>query len=665
MSQNLNSSSIPHENMANAIRFLSIDAVEKAKSGHPGLPMGMADVATILFTKFLKFNSAAPKWHDRDRFVLSAGHGSMLLYSLLYLTGYRDMTIKDIKRFRQLNSKCAGHPEYGHAQGIETTTGPLGQGIGNAVGMALAEKILNSQFGDKTVDHYTYVIASDGDLMEGISHEVASFAGHLKLNKLIVFFDDNGISIDGPVKLSNSENTIDRFKAYGWNTIKINGHNKDEIIKAITKAKKSKKPTLISCKTKIGFGSPNKQGKSSSHGSPLGEEEVSLTRSKLKWPHKPFAVPTDVLNEWKKSGKRSTDAYKKWKIDFEKLSKKKKDEFERRISGNTPKKVNLLLGKFKKNSIKKPIDIATRQASEMVINQIAPIMPELVGGSADLTGSNNTKGNKVDVINSKNYRGNYIYYGIREHGMAAIMNGLSLHRGIIPFGGTFLIFLDYCKPSLRLAALMKQRAIYILTHDSIGLGEDGPTHQPIEQLASLRATPNVKVFRPADIIETAEAWELALSNQKGPSVIALTRQKLPMLRKKYYTKNISSQGAYEIKSNSKNPDVSIYASGSEVEIGIQLMSLLEKKKKNVRVISVPCMELFKIQNKTYQKKIRGNSKLNISIEAGSSFGWSDISGGNTVNICMKDFGASAPYQKLYDYYGFTAKKILKQVIKKI
>ena len=535
MSQNLNSSSIPHENMANAIRFLSIDAVEKAKSGHPGLPMGMADVATILFTKFLKFNSAAPKWHDRDRFVLSAGHGSMLLYSLLYLTGYRDMTIKDIKRFRQLNSKCAGHPEYGHAQGIETTTGPLGQGIGNAVGMALAEKILNSQFGDKTVDHYTYVIASDGDLMEGISHEVASFAGHLKLNKLIVFFDDNGISIDGPVKLSNSENTIDRFKAYGWNTITINGHNKDEIIKAITKAKKSKKPTLISCKTKIGFGSPNKQGKSSSHGSPLGEEEVSLTRSKLKWPHKPFAVPTDVLNEWKKSGKRSTDAYKKWKIDFEKLAKKKKDEFERRISGNTPKKVNLLLSKFKKNSIKKPIDIATRQASEMVINQIAPIMPELVGGSADLTGSNNTKGNKVNVINSKNYRGNYIYYGIREHGMAAIMNGLSLHKGIIPFGGTFLIFLDYCKPSLRLAALMQQRAIYILTHDSIGLGEDGPTHQPIEQLASLRATPNVKVFRPADIVETAEAWELALLNQKGPSVIALTRQKLPMLRKKYYT----------------------------------------------------------------------------------------------------------------------------------
>ncbi len=665
MSQNSNSSFIPHDNMANAIRFLSIDAVEKAKSGHPGLPMGMADVATILFTKFLKFNSATPKWHDRDRFVLSAGHGSMLLYSLLYLTGYRDMTIKDIKRFRQLDSKCAGHPEYGHAQGIETTTGPLGQGIGNAVGMALAEKILSSQFGDKIINHYTYVIVSDGDLMEGISHEVASFAGHLKLNKLIVFFDDNGISIDGPVKLSNSENTTDRFKAYGWNTIKINGHNKDEIIKAITKAKKSKKPTLISCKTKIGFGSPNKQGKSSSHGSPLGEEEVSLTRSKLKWPHKPFSVPTDVLNEWKKSGKRSADVYKKWKIDFEKLSKKKRDEFERRISGNIPKKVNLLLSKFKKGLIKKPIDIATRQASEMVINQIAPIMPELVGGSADLTGSNNTKGNKVDVINNKNYRGNYIYYGIREHGMAAIMNGLSLHRGIIPFGGTFLIFLDYFKPSLRLAALMKQRAIYILTHDSIGLGEDGPTHQPIEQLASLRATPNVKVFRPADVIETAEAWELALSNQKGPSVIALTRQKLPMLRSKYYAKNISSQGAYEIKSNSKNPDISIYASGSEVEIGIQLMGLLEKKKKNVRVISVPCMELFKIQNKTYQKKIRGNSKLNISIEAGSSFGWSEICAGNTVNICMKDFGASAPYQKLYDYYGFTAKKILKQVIKKI
>ena len=658
-------SAVTHDDLANAIRFLSIDAVEKAKSGHPGLPMGMADVATVLFTKFLKYNPNVPRWHDRDRFVLSAGHGSMLLYSLLYLTGHKDMTIQEIKKFRQLGSKCAGHPEYGHAKGIETTTGPLGQGIGNAVGMALAEEILRSQFGEKIVNHFTYVIASDGDLMEGISHEVASFAGHLKLNKLIVFFDDNGISIDGPVKLANSENTAERFKAYGWNTIKINGHKPKEIIQSIKKAQKSKKPTLISCKTKIGFGSPNKQGKSSVHGSPLGEDEVKLTRTKLNWPHKPFTVPKNILEEWKNLSKKSIDAYKSWKLNYEKLPKSKKAHYIRRIEGKLPLKLIQNFNQFKKKYIKKPLDVATRQASEMVINTISSSLPELVGGSADLTGSNNTKGSKMEVINSTNYNGNYIYYGIREHGMASIMNGLSLHKGIIPFGGTFLIFLDYCKPSLRLAALMKQRAIYILTHDSIGLGEDGPTHQPIEQLASLRATPNVKVFRPADLIETAEAWELALSNSKGPSVIALTRQKLPMIRKKYHAKNISALGAYELKSNSKKPNISIFASGSEVEIALQLMTMLEKKKKLVRVVSVPCMEQFKIQSKTYQKIIRGNSEINVSIEAGTNFGWSQVCPENTINIGMKDFGASAPYQKLYDFDGITAKKIFKLISKKI
>ena len=660
-----NQKEVTHNDLANAIRFLSIDAVEKAKSGHPGLPMGMADVATVLFRKFLKFNPGSPKWHDRDRFILSAGHGSMLLYSLLFLTGYKDISIRDIKNFRQLNGKCAGHPEFGHISGIETTTGPLGQGLGNAVGMALMERLLANEFGNKMCNHFTYVIASDGDLMEGISHEAASFAGHQKLNKLIVFFDDNGISIDGPVKLSNSEKTIDRFKSYNWNTIKINGHKVDEIEKAIKKAQKSSKPTIISCKTKIGYGSPNKQGKSSSHGSPLGIDEVNLTRKKLNWNFKPFVIPKNISEEWLLSGKRSKGDFSEWKKNFDKLSKKKKIEYNRRINGVLPKDLKKILNKFKKNSINNPISTATRQSSEMVINAIAPHMPELLGGSADLTGSNNTKGSKMLPLDKSNHSGKYIYYGIREHGMAAIMNGIALHGGAIPFGGTFLIFVDYLKPSLRLSALMNQRAIYILTHDSIGLGEDGPTHQPIEQLASLRATPNLNVFRPADTIETAESWELALSNKKGPSVIALTRQKLEPVRKVYKSKNLSELGAYELISNSNEPDISIFASGSEVQIALEMMKILNKKKKKVRIISVPSFELFLKQNASYRKKIHGKSKLNVTIEAASGLGWNLVCPNNAINISIEKFGASAPYQKLYETYGLTAKKILKKINNKI
>ena len=665
MKRSNNQKEVTHNDLANAIRFLSIDAVEKAKSGHPGLPMGMADVATVLFRNFLKFYPSSPKWHDRDRFVLSAGHGSMLLYSLLFLSGYKDITMKDIRNFRQLNSKCAGHPEYGYINGIETTTGPLGQGLGNAVGMALTERLLSTEFGEKICNHFTYVIASDGDLMEGISHEAASFAGHQKLNKLIVFFDDNGISIDGPVKLSNSEKTIDRFKSYNWNTIKINGHKTDEIEKAIKKAQKSSKPTFISCKTKIGFGSPNKQGKSSSHGSPLGLDEVNLTRKKLNWDYKPFVMPKNILDEWALAGKRSKNNFSEWKKNFDKLPEKKRIEYTRRVNGVLPKDIKKIFNKFKKTFISNPSSIATRQSSEMVINAISPHMPELVGGSADLTGSNNTKGSKMLPLDKNNQSGKYIYYGIREHGMAAIMNGMALHGGVIPFGGTFLIFVDYLKPSLRLSALMNQRAIYILTHDSIGLGEDGPTHQPIEQIASLRATPNVNVFRPADTIETAESWELALLNKKGPSVIALTRQKLETVRRIHKSKNLTELGAYELISNSKEPDISIFASGSEIQIALEMMKILNGKKKRVRVISVPSFEQFLKQNVNYRKKIHGKSKLNITIEAASGLGWNLVCPHKALNISIEKFGTSAPYQKIYESYGLTAKKILQKIKNKI
>ena len=654
-----------HHEMANAIRFLSIDAVQKANSGHPGLPMGMADVSTVLFCKYLKFNPKDPDWDDRDRFVLSAGHGSMLLYSLLYLTGYKGSSLKDIINFRQLNSRCAGHPEYGHLKGIETTTGPLGQGFANAVGMAIAERKLSKDFGSKICDHFTYVIASDGDLMEGISHEAASLAGHLKLKKLIVFFDDNGISIDGPVSLSNSENTVNRFKAYQWNTISINGHDQNQISKAISKAQKSNKPTLIACKTKIGFGSPNKQGKSSAHGAPLGLDEIELTKAKLNWKYKPFEIPDEIRSEWLIAGTRSIVKYKKWKSNANKMKSNSKKEYARRINGKLPSNINKILNDFKKDCSNKKIAKATRQSSEMVINQISSHMPELVGGSADLTGSNNTKASDMKILDANNYSGNYIYYGIREHGMAAIMNGIALHKGVIPFSGTFLIFSDYCKPSIRLSALMKQRVIYVFTHDSIGLGEDGPTHQPIEQLAGLRSIPNLNVFRPADSVETAEAWQISLQSNNTPSAIALTRQSLPTIREKHVNKNLTAFGAYEIQKSLNKPRVSIFASGSEVEIALEVSNLLKKNKIKSRVISVPCLDMFEEQTSAYKKKIIGDSDLNVSIEAGSDLAWEKLCPKNRLSISMNTFGASAPYKKLYEYFGISPQKIYKKIINKL
>ncbi len=654
-----------HHEMANAIRFLSIDAVQKANSGHPGLPMGMADVSTVLFRKYLKFNPKDPDWDDRDRFILSAGHGSMLLYSLLYLTGYKGSSLKDIINFRQLNSRCAGHPEYGHLKGIETTTGPLGQGFANAVGMAIAERKLSKDFGSKICDHFTYVIASDGDLMEGISHEAASLAGHLKLKKLIVFFDDNGISIDGPVSLSNSENTVNRFKAYQWNTISINGHDQNQISKAISKAQKSNKPTLIACKTKIGFGSPNKQGKSSAHGTPLGLDEIELTKAKLNWEYKPFEIPDNIKSEWLIAGTRSIVKYKKWKSDANKMKSNSKKEYARRINGKLPSNINKILNDFKKDCSNKKIAKATRQSSEMVINQISSHMPELIGGSADLTGSNNTKASDMKILDANNYSGNYIYYGIREHGMAAIMNGIALHKGVIPFSGTFLIFSDYCKPSIRLSALMKQRVIYVFTHDSIGLGEDGPTHQPIEQLAGLRSIPNLNVFRPADSVETAEAWQISLQSNDTPSAIALTRQSLPTIREKHVDKNLTAFGAYEIQKSLNKPRVSIFASGSEVEIALEVSKLLKKNKIKSRVISVPCLDKFEEQTSAYKKKIIGDSDLNVSIEAGSDLAWEKLCPKNRLSISMNTFGASAPYKKLYEYFGITPQKIYKKIINKL
>ena len=654
-----------HHEMANAIRFLSIDAVQKANSGHPGLPMGMADVSTVLFRKYLKFNPKDPDWDDRDRFILSAGHGSMLLYSLLYLTGYKGSSLKDIINFRQLNSRCAGHPEYGHLKGIETTTGPLGQGFANAVGMAIAERKLSKDFGSKICDHFTYVIASDGDLMEGISHEAASLAGHLKLKKLIVFFDDNGISIDGPVSLSNSENTVNRFKAYQWNTISINGHDQNQISKAISKAQKSNKPTLIACKTKIGFGSPNKQGKSSAHGAPLGLDEIELTKAKLNWEYKPFEIPDNIKSEWLIAGTRSIVKYKKWKSNANKMKSNSKKEYARRINGKLPSNINKILNDFKKDCSNKKIAKATRQSSEMVINQISSHMPELIGGSADLTGSNNTKASDMKILDANNYSGNYIYYGIREHGMAAIMNGIALHKGVIPFSGTFLIFSDYCKPSIRLSALMKQRVIYVFTHDSIGLGEDGPTHQPIEQLAGLRSIPNLNVFRPADSVETAEAWQISLQSNDTPSAIALTRQSLPTIREKHVDKNLTAFGAYEIQKSLNKPRVSIFASGSEVEIALEVSKLLKKNKIKSRVISVPCLDKFEEQTSAYKKKIIGDSDLNVSIEAGSDLAWEKLCPKNRLSISMNTFGASAPYKKLYEYFGISPQKIYKKIINKL
>lgn len=651
--------------LANAIRFLSMDAVEKAKSGHPGLPMGAADIATTLYTRFLSHDPQQPNWPDRDRFVLSAGHGSMLLYSVMYLSGYEDITIDEIKRFRQLGARTAGHPEYGYAAGIETTTGPLGQGIGNAVGMALAERIMNARFGDDLVDHYTYVLCGDGCLMEGISQEAISLAGHLKLNKLIVFWDNNDITIDGRVSLSDSTDQIARFTASGWNTIAVDGHNQDEIAKAIEQAKASDKPTMIACKTIIGFGSPHKADSSKSHGSPLGAVEIAETRKALGWTAAPFEVPADVLDAWRIAGLNAAKKRQEWEKRFAAADAETRAEFERRINGELPIGFDEAIVEYKKKlSADKP-NVATRKSSEMALEVINGVVAETIGGSADLTGSNNTITSQTKPITPGNYDGRFIHYGIREHGMAAAMNGMALHGGVIPYSGTFMAFTDYCRPSMRLSSLMGIRVVYVMTHDSIGLGEDGPTHQPVEHLAALRAIPNHNVFRPADAVETAECWQLALENQKTPSTLALTRQNLPTVRTTHTDENKSSYGAYELAPAEGDAKVAIFASGSEVAIALQARELLAAKGIAARVVSVPCFELFEAQSASYKDAVIGDAPVKVAVEAGLRLGWDRFIGLDGIFIGMTGFGASAPIDDLYKHFGITAEAVADAVEKKL
>ena len=629
-----------HNDLANAIRFLSVDAVQKANSGHPGMPMGMADVCTVLFRDFLKFNPINPNWVNRDRFILSAGHGSMILYSLLYLSGYKSISLDDIKNFRQLNSICAGHPEFEPNSGIETTTGPLGQGVGNAVGFALAEEILKAKYGKKVFNHKTYVLAGDGCLMEGIGHEALSLAGHLKLKNLVMLFDNNSISIDGPTSLTVSDKYKKRFESYNWGYIEINGHKEKEIFNALKKVQKANKPTVISCKTKIGFGSPNKSGKSSSHGSPMGEDEIKLIRKKLRWSHDPFVIPDNILNTWREIGKKGLNEEQKWK-----KNSYKKENFENKISSIIQNAKNVVVGESK--------NLATRKSSENILKELSKNLPNLIGGSADLTGSNNTKTESQKIISPGKFKGNYIHYGVREHAMASIMNGLALHSKLIPYGGTFLEFSDYCKPSIRLSALMKQRIIYVMSHDSIGLGEDGPTHQPIEHLSSLRSIPNLNVFRPCDSTETIECWELALTCKDKPSVISLTRQNLNQLRTVFESKNLSSLGAYEIFRSNENIKLTLMASGSEVDIAVSAAKKLAERKIYAKVISVPSMELFDDQPEDYKLRILGETELKISIEASQPMSWKKYVGKNGATLGIEGFGKSAPYKDVYEYFKLT------------
>ena len=657
--------SVKFNQLSNAIRFLSVDAVQKANSGHPGMPMGMADVATVLFKYHLRFNPKNPNWINRDRFILSAGHGSMLLYSLLYLCGYKSITIEDIKNFRQLNSICAGHPEYKEGSGIETTTGPLGQGLGNAVGMAVAEEIYRKKFGSSLIDNKTYVIASDGDLMEGISHEAMSLAGHLKLKNLIVFFDNNKISIDGSTSLSVSDNYKKRFESYNWEYLEINGHNEKQISKAISKASKSNKPTIISCKTIIGFGSPNKSGKASSHGSPLGEDEIILVRKKLKWNNKPFEIPQEILEEWKKIGDKGELLEKKWQETINKKDPQIKNKLEKAYNKTELEDLESLIEKQKIKYFETKPDLATRQCSMATIESVSHILPQLIGGSADLSGSNNTKTNNSKIINSKNFDGNYIHYGVREHGMAAVMNGLALYGGIIPYGGTFLIFSDYCKPAIRLSALMGLNVIYIFSHDSIGLGEDGPTHQPIEQLTGLRAIPNLNVFRPADINETLECWEIALKSKNTPSAIALSRQKVPYINPKNSKENKSEKGAYTVNITSHESKVTLVASGTEVELALKVQKKLKENNVDSKVVSMPCMELFDQQSEDYKKSILEEDSLLVTLEAGSIMSWQKYIKNNGVNLGIDKFGESAPYKEVYNHLDLSEEKITSFIQKKL
>jgi transketolase len=656
---------LQHDRMANAIRALAMDAVEQAKSGHPGLPMGAADIATVLFTRFLKFDPADPAWPDRDRFVLSAGHGSMLIYALLHLLGYPAMTMDEIKRFRQLGSLTPGHPENFITAGVETTTGPLGQGLGNAVGMAIAERILQSQFGADIVDHHTYVLVSDGDLMEGISHEAIALAGHLKLSKLILLFDDNGITIDGALALSDSVDQVKRFEAAGWAVGRIDGHDPEAIAAAIENAKSSDRPAIIACRTTIGFGSPTKAGSEKAHGSPLGADEIAATRKQLAWTDTAFDLPADVLDGWRQAGRRGQETHRVWKKRLRALAPEQRSEFERRMRGDLPKEQLLAAVRAVKAKLAaEPKEIATRIASELALDSLIPAVPEMIGGSADLTGSNNTRPKGMKAISAADFSGRFLHYGIREHGMAAAMNGMALHGGIIPYSGTFLAFSDYCRPSIRLAALMGERVIHVMTHDSIGLGEDGPTHQPVEHLAALRAIPNLLVFRPCDTVETVECWQLALE-AKGPSVIALTRQNLPQLRLGQAPINRCATGAYEILPADGLARVSLFATGSEVAIAVEARRFLREKGMAARVVSVPCFELFLAAPDEQRREIIGDAPIKIGVEAAIRQGWDAIIGSNGGFVGMTGFGASAPYKELYKQFGITPEAVAKAALSKM
>ena len=645
--------SVTKQDMANAIRALSMDAVEAAKSGHPGMPMGMADAATALFSEHMVFDASQPYWPNRDRFILSAGHGSMLIYAYLYLTGYQDMTLDEIKNFRQWGAKTAGHPEYGHATGIETTTGPLGQGISNAVGFAMAERHKAALFGADLVDHYTYVIAGDGCLMEGVSHEAASLAGHLKLGRIIVLFDDNGISIDGPTSLTVSEDTTARYEAYGWQVLSCDGHDQEAVSSAIAQAKTDERPTLIRCKTTIGYGAPTKKGTSGIHGAPLGADEIAGTREALDWPHAPFDIPQPILEAWRAVGAQGNDAAKAWQDRLNNSAYKA--DFEALESGNFDNQVNTAIAAYKEKLAAEPQKVATRVASQKAIEALLPHVPAMFGGSADLTGSNNTRVGEHAIFDASNHKGTYVHYGVREHGMAAAMNGIALHGGLVPFGGTFLVFTDYCRPSIRLSALMEKRVIYVMTHDSIGLGEDGPTHQPVEHVASLRAMPNVNVFRPADIVETAEAWQIAMTSHKTPSVLALSRQGLAQLRLgDAVAENKSAKGGYELRAASSTAKVTLLATGSEVSIADEAREMLEAQGIPTKLVSVPCLDILMQQDEAYIESLLGENAVQIAVEAGIGQGWSDLIGRKGTFIGMTSFGASAPAGTLYEKFGITA-----------
>lgn len=654
-----------HELLANAIRTLAMDAVEQAKSGHPGLPMGAADVATVLFGHVLKFDAAQPEWPDRDRFVLSAGHGSMLVYALLYLTGVPGMTLDEIKRFRQLHSKTPGHPEVHHTRGVEMTTGPLGQGIATAVGMAMAERMLAAEFGKAVVNHHTYVLASDGDLMEGISQEAIALAGHQKLSKLIVLFDDNGISIDGPLSMSDSVDQVKRFQSAGWRAERVDGHDPAAILAAIGRAKASSKPSLIACKTIIGYGAPKRAGTSKAHGEPLGADELAGAKAKLGLSPTPFDVPAEALKAWRAIGARGAAASAAWAEAFARISPRKRDAFNRRLGHGLPVKLARAIGAHKAALAANPPTVATRKASEMALEAITPVMPELVLGSADLTPSNNTKMKAAEPFTARNPKGRYVHYGIREHGMAAAMNGLSLHGGFRPAGATFMVFTDYCRPAIRLAALMNQPVIYVMTHDSIGLGEDGPTHQPVEHLAALRAIPNLRTLRPADAMETAECWQLALERNDGPTVLALTRQNLPPVRLEASRANLCATGAYELlAAEGGKAQATIFASGSEIEIAVAARKELAAKGIPARVVSVPSLELFLSQPADVQKKIIGSARIKVAVEAGIRMGWDAVIGPDGLFVGMNSFGASAPYKELYKLFGITPEAVVTGVMAK-